>query len=241
MREIKWDWDKWFGDDDVQGMDWEARGMHHHLIGLSMQQEPPGSLPDDMAAIRRRLGSPSDDVWRRVKPQIFAAWTLRDGRWFQKGTAEACQQQRARNERGRLGGHAKQALSSQQAPASPSLLRGFQVPTVEEVKGYCLERKNRVNPEAFVNFYSSKGWKVGSAAMKDWRAAVRTWEGRDESNRPGDAWMIGKPGDGGSRSWEDLSEEERLEMARETLRHKWKIPEFMKPYAERCQHEEATA
>ena len=55
----------------------------------------------------------------------------------------------------------------------------FTPPTVEEVKAYCEERKNRVDPERFVDFYTSVGWKVGDKPMKDWKAAVRTWEKRD--------------------------------------------------------------
>ena len=52
----------------------------------------------------------------------------------------------------------------------------FVKPTVKEVMEYCKERRNNVDPETFVNFYESKGWKVGSNPMKDWKAAVRTWE-----------------------------------------------------------------
>lgn len=55
----------------------------------------------------------------------------------------------------------------------------FTPPTIEEVKAYCEERGNNVNPERFVDFYASKGWKVGNASMKDWKASVRTWEQRD--------------------------------------------------------------
>jgi hypothetical protein len=54
--------------------------------------------------------------------------------------------------------------------------RRFIAPTVEEVSAYCRERKNRVDPERFVNFYTSKGWVVGKTPMKDWKAAVRNWE-----------------------------------------------------------------
>jgi hypothetical protein len=50
---------------------------------------------------------------------------------------------------------------------------------MEMVKAYCLERGNRVDPQRFVDFYASKGWKVGNQPMKDWKAAVRTWEQRD--------------------------------------------------------------
>lgn len=52
----------------------------------------------------------------------------------------------------------------------------FVPPSVEDVRAYCLERCNGINPEQFVDFYSSKGWMIGKNKMKDWRAAVRTWE-----------------------------------------------------------------
>ena len=55
----------------------------------------------------------------------------------------------------------------------------FTPPTIDEVKSYCDERKNGISAEQFVDFYTSKGWMVGSAKMKDWRSAVRTWERRD--------------------------------------------------------------
>lgn len=52
----------------------------------------------------------------------------------------------------------------------------FIKPTVEEVREYCQERGNMVDPDTFVNFYESKGWVVGKSPMKDWKAAVRNWE-----------------------------------------------------------------
>lgn len=54
----------------------------------------------------------------------------------------------------------------------------FQKPTVEEIKAYCTERNNGIDAQSFFDFYESKGWKVGNTPMKDWRAAVRTWEQR---------------------------------------------------------------
>lgn len=61
--------------------------------------------------------------------------------------------------------------------------RRFTPPSLQEVREYCLERKNKVDPEQFIDFYSSKGWKVGSQPMKDWKAAVRTWEKRDSTRQ----------------------------------------------------------
>lgn len=52
----------------------------------------------------------------------------------------------------------------------------FVPPTVDQVREYCQERGNTVDPERFVAFYSSKGWMVGRNKMKDWKASVRTWE-----------------------------------------------------------------
>ena len=52
----------------------------------------------------------------------------------------------------------------------------FTAPTLEEVKEYCSERKNNVDAERFIDYYTANGWKVGKNPMKDWKAAVRSWE-----------------------------------------------------------------
>lgn len=52
----------------------------------------------------------------------------------------------------------------------------FAPPTIDEVAAYCRERGNGVDPERFVSHYESNGWRVGRNPMRDWRAAVRTWE-----------------------------------------------------------------
>ena len=55
----------------------------------------------------------------------------------------------------------------------------FTPPTLEEVIAYCNERNNGIDPESFIDFYESKGWMVGKNKMKDWKAAIRTWERHD--------------------------------------------------------------
>ncbi len=54
--------------------------------------------------------------------------------------------------------------------------KSFCKPTLEEVRAYCRERNNNVDAERFIDYYTSNGWKVGRNPMKDWKAAVRTWE-----------------------------------------------------------------
>ena len=64
----------------------------------------------------------------------------------------------------------------------------FTPPTVEQVQEYCKERGNAVDPQRFVDFYTAKGWRVGNQTMRDWKAAVRTWERGDKittgANKP---------------------------------------------------------
>ena len=58
----------------------------------------------------------------------------------------------------------------------------FIPPTVEEVSAYCRERGNSVDPQRFVDYYSSKGWMIGKNKMVDWKASVRTWERKEKEN-----------------------------------------------------------
>jgi len=66
----------------------------------------------------------------------------------------------------------------------------FSPPTLQEVSDYCKERNNSVNPEKWIAHYQSNGWKVGKNSMKDWKAAVRTWEGSsyDKKQEPTNAF-----------------------------------------------------
>ena len=59
-----------------------------------------------------------------------------------------------------------------QEPAKP---KKFQKPTIEQIKAYCQEANKNIDAEAFFDFYEAKGWVVGKAPMKDWKAAVRNW------------------------------------------------------------------
>lgn len=89
----------------------------------------------------------------------------------------------------------------------------FVPPTVEEVAAYCLERKNKVDAAYFVDHYTSNGWKVGKQNMKDWKAAVRTWE-KNGYNQPTKKQDAAEPN---GYSF-DLEEYERS--------HKYTVPEL---------------
>ena len=82
-------------------------------------------------------------------------------------------------------------------PTKPS--KRFAPPTVDEVRAYCRERGNCVNPQRFVDYYSSNGWMVGKNKMKDWKAAVRTWEQKEKPQ--------GRPAPKSSNPFLDMLEE----------------------------------
>jgi hypothetical protein len=63
--------------------------------------------------------------------------------------------------------------------------KAFQKPTLDQVKTYCYERGNEVHPEVWFDHYESNGWLVGKNPMKDWQAAVRTWEKNHGNNGNG--------------------------------------------------------
>ena len=52
----------------------------------------------------------------------------------------------------------------------------FTKPTLDEVRAYCEERKNGIDAQHFIDHYESNGWKIGKTSMRDWKAAIRTWE-----------------------------------------------------------------
>ena len=74
----------------------------------------------------------------------------------------------------------KVSIEESQQVGTPSSSKRFVKPTIEEIKEYCRERKNRIDAENFYNFYESKGWKVGNQPMKNWKSCIITWEKREK-------------------------------------------------------------
>ena len=86
------------------------------------------------------------------------------------------------------GGYCQKAIENNTSNNNTSIKkeykeRKFKKPTLDEVEEYCKERNNNINAQKFIDFYESKGWKVGKTPMKDWKACIRTWEGNN-TNKP---------------------------------------------------------
>lgn len=76
----------------------------------------------------------------------------------------------------------------------PPARHRFVPPTEDEVRSYCTENGFTVDPKRFVDYYTSNGWKVGKNPMRDWKAAVRTWNGKEQPNGKTESkpfWNVG--------------------------------------------------
>ena len=62
------------------------------------------------------------------------------------------------------------------AKSTTTKRKRFEKPTISDIEQYCIERNNNIDASQFFDYYESNGWKVGKNSMKDWKAAVRTWE-----------------------------------------------------------------
>lgn len=71
----------------------------------------------------------------------------------------------------------KNEEAADKPPHSPR----FVPPSVDDVRQYCTERGNGIDAQHFVDFYEARGWLIGRNKMKSWKAAVRTWEQRDNA------------------------------------------------------------
>ena len=67
-------------------------------------------------------------------------------------------------------------LSKKDKESKPSQDPAFIPPTLAEVRDYCKERGNSIDPQRFIDYYSATDWMIGRTRMKDWRAKIRTWE-----------------------------------------------------------------
>lgn len=70
--------------------------------------------------------------------------------------------------------------SNESMADKPPTRHSFSPPSVDDVREYCREKGYNVDPERFVDYYTSNGWKVGRNPMKDWKAAVRSWNRKED-------------------------------------------------------------
>lgn len=85
----------------------------------------------------------------------------------------------------------------------------FVKPTLDELRAYIFENGFSVDPERFLDYYDSNGWKVGKSRMKDWKKAVNNWQRNEKPKKDLPAYL--------SKEAEPASAEE-LEAVRRMMR-----------------------
>lgn len=89
-----------------------------------------------------------------------------------------------------------------EAYQEPKKSSRFAKPTISEVIAYCKERNNNINAQAFIDWNDSKGWVIGKSPMKDWKAAVRTWERHEHNQNKSDGGNYAKQGQKTKQGWD---------------------------------------
>ena len=142
-------------------------------LGGRPQKEPSGKQEENSIIIEEKPNGLSNDMQNK-NPMGFE----NDGLGLPKNNPNVNGNVNVNDNVNDIGAKAPEPCGS----APPKNSR-FIKPTVDEVTQYCNERKNSVNPTKFISYYEANGWRVGKNPMKDWRAAVITWEHND-FNRP---------------------------------------------------------
>lgn len=139
---------------------------------------------------------PKDNpVWGFIKSQILKEFELFNERCQKNGDISRDYWNRMKsNDTERtpndIDGHPKQEQEQEQEYKQEQELKEKCLkeksnhPSIDDVKQYCLERHNSVDPEKWFDYYKSNGWKVGKNPMKDWKACVRLWEKNQKQKKP---------------------------------------------------------
>lgn len=142
----------------------DASKAHLMLIWLYASQAS-NRIPDDPAYLRKCLNLDSEPDLKYLAEQGFIELEQ-----LASGALAPCNQNAPLEEESR--GEERRVQNGKR----------FVPPTLEEVSAYCDERAKGVNPQKWHDFYCAKGWMVGRNKMKDWKAAVRTWEEKPKAN-----------------------------------------------------------
>jgi len=177
------------------------RSLYRDAIELYYDKEKP--LDPDFNRLSKRLMANSEDEKDALNEVLSEFFTLEDDGYHHPRCDEEIRKYQANSTAKSRAGKASAAkrqqnktlvqqefdtcstnhkpITNNQEPIQKKkkATKKFVKPSVDEINTYCRERKNSINAQQFFDHYESNGWKVGKNPMKNWQAAVRTWEQRE--------------------------------------------------------------
>lgn len=162
--------------------------MMAHIVSLGLFEEHNGVITCLKLARRLDDTTSRNPEIRNIKSKLFPESAISPKQLRSDSEESTTRIDQIREDKTRVEEIRSKNISTSQ--------RRFKKPSTIEVKEYCDERNNEIDPQAFCDFYESKGWRVGNSPMKDWKACVRTWEknqgkfngGRDEPDFNSTTW-----------------------------------------------------
>lgn len=179
-------------------------GVYRQLLDMYYLSE--SHIPEETESVYRRLCARTEEEKKAVDT-VLGEFFRCDNGWSHTRCDKVIADYKAKADRardnGKLGGRPPKTkgvisgnpeeteekanhkpLTINHKPLTNKRGGAFLPPSVADVADYCVERKNQISPQGFVDFYASKNWMIGKNKMKDWRACVRTWEQRDGEQKP---------------------------------------------------------
>ena len=159
---------------------WEAVGIYWGIVEKLYAAK--GRLKADWSVISFGLQA-KDEIIKKVV-EDFGLFSVKDGNIFSESVDRRLAIRAEKSEKARQSAYARHAATDRQrshgTPASPR----FAKPTAQEATEYAKSIGFALDGAKFVDYYESKGWKIGNSPMKNWQAAVRTWKAKDGGASP---------------------------------------------------------
>lgn len=147
-----------------------------HLLNF-LTQEEKGDFLDLLISYGKTQKLP--EIENKKLLNVFNFMKGRLDTQFEKAKIKA----QTAKKNGANGGRPTKDKKPKANPTKPNKTQSvFSKPAVEEIRSYCLERKNNINAENFFDYYEARGWKLKTGIIKDWKACVRTWEKNNYNN-----------------------------------------------------------
>ena len=162
-------------------------------VGLQTVALEAGQFIFGRQSASREIGYPESSIWRYIKTlEKFGMLNIKTTNKFSVITVENWALYQSADTEPTSKVARKRKTSENQLDTYKNvknvknsiLAKNIIPPTIEMVTGYCLNENYPINPQKFMDYYESNGWRIGNRKMKDWQATVRNWARREEESNP---------------------------------------------------------